>query len=129
MSGIDTRGDATGIPPVILYDRRKSPDRRDTWRGGRRDSDWLHRPPGAWRRFEKLQRRVVQVGKWRVPVPFTGSARRVHPFLGLWALAIVAVLTFAAARTNFVLLEVLFERIAPDSPQRSEPGGRTIRDV
>ena len=44
-------------------------------------------------------------------------------------MAIVAVLTFAAAKTNFVLLEVLFERIAPDSLQRSEPGGRTIRDV
>ena len=81
-----------------------------TWRGGRRDSDWIHRPPGALRRFEQLQRRVVQLGKWRIPVPFTGSARRVHPFLGLWAMAIVAALTFAAARTNFVLLGVLFER-------------------
>jgi hypothetical protein len=139
MSDIDTRGDATGeytneeglafIPPVILYDRRKSPDRRKTWRGGRRDSDWLHRPPGALRRFEKLQRRVVQVGKWRVPVPFTGSGRRVHPFLGLWALAIAAILTFAVARTNFVLLQVLFERMAPDSPPRSAPAGETIRDV
>jgi hypothetical protein len=129
MSGIDAHSDTNVVPPVVLYDRRKSPDRRRTWRGGRRDSDWIHRPPGALRRFELLQRRVVQVGKWRIPVPFTGSARRVHPFLGLWALAIVAVLTFAGARTNFVLLGVLFERTAPDNPQRSAPRGETILDV
>jgi hypothetical protein len=129
MSSIDAHGDTTVVPPVVLYDRRKSPDRRSTWRGGRRDSDWIDRPPGALHRFERLQRRVVQVGRWRIAVPFTGSARRVHPFLGLWALAIVAVLTFAVARTNFVLLGVLFERIAPNSPQRSAPTGETIRDV
>ena len=129
MSGIDARGDTTVVPPVVLYDRRKCPDRRSTWRGGRRDSDWIHRPPGALRRFEQLQRRVVQLGKWRITVPFTGSARRVHPFLGLWAMAIVAVLTFAGARTHFALLGVLFETIAPDDPQRSAPRGETIRDV
>jgi hypothetical protein len=129
MSGIDARGDITVVPPVVLYDRRKSPDRRASWRGGRRDSDWIDRPPGALRRFEQLQRRVVQLGKWRITVPFTGSARRVHPFLGLWALAIAAVLTFAAARTNFVLLEVLFETMTPEYPQGSAPSGRTIRDV
>jgi hypothetical protein len=129
MSGIDVHSDTSVVPPVVLYDRRKSPDRRARWRGGRRDSDWIHRPPGALRRFEQLQRRVVQVGKWRIPVPFTGSVRRVHPFLGLWALAIVAALSFAVARTNFVLLGVLFERLAPGNPQRSAPKGETIRDV
>lgn len=30
-----------------LADRRKNPDRRQVWRGGRRDSDWLNRPPDA----------------------------------------------------------------------------------
>jgi len=129
MPSSDAHGDITAVPPVVLYDRRKSPDRRSTWRGGRRDSDWIHRPPGALRRFEQLQRRVVQVGKWRIPVPFTGSARRVHPFLGLWALTIVAVLTFAVARTNFLLLGVLFQSIAPDTPQRSAPTAEIIRDV
>jgi hypothetical protein len=129
MADIDALGDNTAVPPVVLYDRRKTPDRRSRWRGGRRDSDWIHRPPGALRRFEQLQRRVVQFGKWRIAVPFTGSAHRVHPFLGLWAIAIVAALTFAAARTNFVLLRGLFEKIAPDSPQRSAPRGETIRDV
>jgi hypothetical protein len=129
MADIDALDDNTVVPPVVLYDRRKTPDRRSTWRGGRRDSDWIHRPPGALRRFEQLQRRVVQLGKWRIAVPFTGNARRVHPFLGLWAIAIVAALTFAAARTNFVLIRGLFERIAPDAPQRSAPRGETIREV
>ena len=98
-------------PPFVRYDRRKSPDRRKTWRGGRRDSDWTSRPPDALRRFDSLQRRVVQFGKWRVPVPFTSTTRRVHPLLGLWALALVAVMTFAAAKTNYVLLEVLYDTV------------------
>jgi hypothetical protein len=44
-------------PPTFTYDRRRSPDRRDSWRGGRRDSDWINRPPGAWDRFQKRQQR------------------------------------------------------------------------
>ena len=47
-------------PPVVLFDRRKRPDRRTEWRGGRRDSDWVNRPPGAFAKLEKLQR-----GYWR----------------------------------------------------------------
>lgn len=130
MPGSDYRGNAFVEPPVVLYDRRKSPDRRDSWRGGRRDSDWINRPSGALRRFEKLQRRVVQLGKWRVPVPFSGTGRRVHPFLGIWGLLIIGLLTFAAARTNFVLLQVIFERMAaPAAPQLSAPNGEMIRDL
>ena len=34
-------------PPIPALDRRKTPDRRLVWRGGRRDSDWLNRPLGA----------------------------------------------------------------------------------
>lgn len=30
-----------------VVDRRRIPDRRATWRGGRRDSDWKHRPLDA----------------------------------------------------------------------------------
>jgi hypothetical protein len=54
------------VPPLFA-DRRRQPDRRTTWRGGRRDSDWLQRPPGAltsmsqpvswtqvWRRWRSL---------------------------------------------------------------------------
>jgi hypothetical protein len=33
-------------------DRRRTPDRRTAWRGGRRDSDWINRPPGALARLE-----------------------------------------------------------------------------
>jgi hypothetical protein len=39
--------------PVVLFDRRRAPDRRRAWRGGRRDSDWLNRPPGALARLER----------------------------------------------------------------------------
>lgn len=46
-------------PPAFTYDRRKSSNRRNSWRGGRRDSDWINRPPGALARFEKLQRRAT----------------------------------------------------------------------
>jgi hypothetical protein len=54
------------LPPVVI-ERRRQKDRRTTWRGGRRDSDWLERPPGAltrmteptgwgqvWRRWRSL---------------------------------------------------------------------------
>jgi hypothetical protein len=39
--------------PVIApaLDRRCTPDRRTTWRGGRRDTDWVARPPDAWERY------------------------------------------------------------------------------
>jgi hypothetical protein len=44
----------------ILMDRRCRPDRRETWRGGRRDSDWQHRPLGAWDRVG-----APAVPRWR----------------------------------------------------------------
>jgi len=34
------------VSPLVA-DRRRTPDRRDEWRGGRRDSDWTNRPPHA----------------------------------------------------------------------------------
>ena len=39
--------------PVFGLERRKRPDRREVWRGGRRDSDWLNRPPGALDRIAR----------------------------------------------------------------------------
>jgi hypothetical protein len=40
--------EASDVPPnPPLVDRRFTPDRRAVWRGGRRDSDWINRPPGA----------------------------------------------------------------------------------
>lgn len=41
--------------PVILVERRRLPDRRASWRGGRRDADWFNRPIGAWRQVEHRQ--------------------------------------------------------------------------
>ena len=37
-------------PPIVMMERRCTPDRRTRWRGGRRDRDWLTRPPHAWSR-------------------------------------------------------------------------------
>ena len=37
-------------PPVVMIERRRTPDRRPEWRGGRRDRDWLTRPLHAWSR-------------------------------------------------------------------------------
>jgi hypothetical protein len=37
-----------GLP---MTDRRRTPDQRREWRGGRRDSDWVGRPPAAWSRY------------------------------------------------------------------------------
>lgn len=34
-------------PRLGVADRRRIPDRRAVWRGGRRDSDWEHRPVDA----------------------------------------------------------------------------------
>ncbi len=42
--------------PAVLIERRRRPDRRSSWRGGRRDSDWLNRPPGSLDRLEQGQR-------------------------------------------------------------------------
>lgn len=44
--------DVNDVPVISpLMDRRRAPDRRTTWRGGRRDSDWVGRPPDAWHRY------------------------------------------------------------------------------
>jgi hypothetical protein len=56
---IPVTNDVPQLPPP--FDRRKTPDRRRTWRGGRRDSDWLSRPPGVLDRFEVRQHQ----SRWR----------------------------------------------------------------
>jgi hypothetical protein len=43
------QSDDVPVLPVVM-DRRRQPDRRAAWRGGRRDSDWHRRPPGVWPR-------------------------------------------------------------------------------
>lgn len=41
------------IVPGVVVDRRHASDRRTTWRGGRRDADWVNRPLGGWARIER----------------------------------------------------------------------------
>jgi hypothetical protein len=52
---ISDAGDVPPPPPML--DRRRTPDRRTVWRGGRRDSDWHDRPLGALDRLEDGTRR------------------------------------------------------------------------
>jgi hypothetical protein len=47
------------VPPLVPFERRHRPDRRGSWRGGRRATDWTCRPIGAWRQFEQV------VSGWR----------------------------------------------------------------
>jgi hypothetical protein len=62
--------DDVPVLPVVM-DRRRQPDRRAAWRGGRRDSDWRRRPPGVWPR----------VAVDRTPPP---GWRRLFASLQLW---------------------------------------------
>ena len=58
--------DVSDIPPVPpLVDRRRNPDRRAVWRGGRRDSDWVNRPPRAWEHLD-ANRRKPSLLRWAV---------------------------------------------------------------
>jgi len=44
--------DVDDVPVIApLLDRRRTPDRRATWRGGRRDSDWTARPLDGLSRY------------------------------------------------------------------------------
>jgi hypothetical protein len=52
--------DVPSAPPKM--DRRRVSSRREVWRGGRRDSDWLNRPAGALAHFEESRR---QRARWR----------------------------------------------------------------
>ena len=51
-------------PPVAIMERRRTPDRRTRWRRGRRDRDWLTRPPHAWSRAT-LSSRLQLVWRFR----------------------------------------------------------------
>jgi hypothetical protein len=48
--------DVPAAPPLV--DRRRTPDRRAVWRGGRRDSDWVNRPLSGLANLETRQRKV-----------------------------------------------------------------------
>jgi len=49
-------------PPAPLYDRRRTPDRRRVWRGGRRDSDWVNRPLDG---LARVDRQHTKLSGWR----------------------------------------------------------------
>jgi hypothetical protein len=51
--------DLQDLPPIVIVERRHLPDRRTTWRGGRRNTDWTNRPLGAWAQLER------QLSSWR----------------------------------------------------------------
>jgi hypothetical protein len=51
--------DALDLPPRVIVERRHQPDRRTSWRGGRRNTDWTNRPLGAWPQLE------AQLMPWR----------------------------------------------------------------
>ena len=49
--------DLTDVPLAPpLVERRRTPDRRKEWRGGRRDSDWVNRPLDSLARLEARRR-------------------------------------------------------------------------
>ena len=50
-------------PPMPLVDRRKNRDRRAQWRGGRRDSDWVNRPPDAWAKLQTRENRMLSFSR------------------------------------------------------------------
>lgn len=61
MRHIVLQTDDVPLPPP-LFDRRKNPDRRAVWRGGRRDSDWVNRPLGA---LDRIERDANRRASWR----------------------------------------------------------------
>lgn len=51
-------------PPIVMMERRRQPDRRTPWRGGRRDTDWINRPLGAWKRVAHREGRGYTWSQW-----------------------------------------------------------------
>ncbi|HSC27967.1 MAG TPA: hypothetical protein VLD67_11875 [Vicinamibacterales bacterium] len=62
MKHIIVQADDIPYLPSVM-DRRKGPDRRTAWRGGRRDSDWLNRPPGAWAQIATRRRPPTRLAR------------------------------------------------------------------
>jgi hypothetical protein len=58
----------------------------------------------------------------------TGPGQPVRPLQGLAATALSAVLTFVGIQTNYLLLEVLFDRLQPATGERRAPddSGRIV---
>ncbi len=63
------------LPHVVALERRRQPDRRGMWRGGRRATDWTNRPLGAWGQLEK---HLVPWRQWIEKLSLRGGSMR-HP--------------------------------------------------
>jgi hypothetical protein len=59
--------DLQDLPPIVIVERRREHDRRTFWRGGRRNTDWTNRPPGAWAQLERQQ---SSWHHWLTTLPF-----------------------------------------------------------
>ena len=66
---MDEMFDASDLPPVVVVERRHQRDRRGFWRGGRRNTDWMSRPIGAWRHLEQ---RLSPWRQWIAKLPLPG---------------------------------------------------------
>ena len=51
----------------VAIERRHLPNRRDCWRGGRRETDWFNRPIAAWR--HQLAPRPSPLRQWIAMLP------------------------------------------------------------
>ncbi len=64
-----------GPPQELTADDRRRPDRRRTWRGGRRDHDWINRPL-ATTRFARGMRWLHSCRRWLARILGTALAHR-----------------------------------------------------
>jgi hypothetical protein len=69
--------------PVVAVERRCAPSRRVGWRGGRRDTDWLNRPPGV---LTRVTQRHVPLFAWRTWLGRPAAAIGVGPRFRLTSL-------------------------------------------
>jgi hypothetical protein len=53
MSNMHHAAERIEIVPRVVVDRRHAADRRASWRGGRRDTDWINRPQGEPAQVER----------------------------------------------------------------------------
>ena len=100
--------DTTDIPPVIVVERRHLPDRRDFWRGGRRNTDWMSRPIGAWRHLEQSLVAVAAVVR-AADRPPGDPSMILRQVIGLGALTISAVVPLWTARAVLGVIVALLQ--------------------
>jgi hypothetical protein len=68
MAGMSDTFSFDDVPRGPIAERRRTPDRRRRWRGGRRDTDWLNRP------LDSLKRLGGRFPWWLDWLPGAGAA-------------------------------------------------------